>query len=115
MKIWTALVAWTLVWSMGLAGAQTTGPASQPARRELVVPPGLKVIEVAGRHVVATDADESWVRRALASVTPATRPTSGRRACAAGAIVATRAGAMTRMPRPEEIDRLISEQDGDGT
>jgi fructokinase len=34
--------------------------------------------------------------------------TIGRRACAAGAIVATKAGAMTRMPRPEEIDNLIA-------
>jgi fructokinase len=34
----------------------------------------------------------------------------GRRACAAGAIVATRAGAMTRMPTPGEIDNFISEQ-----
>ena len=32
----------------------------------------------------------------------------GRRACAAGAIMATRAGAMARMPRADEIERLIS-------
>jgi fructokinase len=31
----------------------------------------------------------------------------GRRASAAGAVMATRAGAMTRMPLPQEIDRLI--------
>lgn len=34
----------------------------------------------------------------------------GRRACAAGAIMATRAGAMTRMPTPAEIDIFLSEQ-----
>ena len=32
----------------------------------------------------------------------------GRRACAAGAVIATRAGAMSRMPRPDEIDRMIA-------
>ena len=32
----------------------------------------------------------------------------GARASAAGAVLATRAGAMARMPTPEEIDRLIS-------
>jgi fructokinase len=32
----------------------------------------------------------------------------GRRACAAGAVIATRAGAMTRMPRPEEIDAMMA-------
>jgi fructokinase len=32
----------------------------------------------------------------------------GRRACAAGAIMATRAGAMARMPRADEIEQLIS-------
>jgi sugar/nucleoside kinase (ribokinase family) len=32
----------------------------------------------------------------------------GRRSTAAGAVMATKAGAMTRMPRPEEIDTLIA-------
>ena len=32
----------------------------------------------------------------------------GRRGCAAGAVIATRAGAMTRMPRPDEIDRVLA-------
>lgn len=32
----------------------------------------------------------------------------GRRACAAGAVIATRAGAMARMPRPDEIDRVLA-------
>lgn len=34
--------------------------------------------------------------------------TLGRRACAAGAIIATRPGAMTRMPRVDEIDAFLS-------
>ena len=34
----------------------------------------------------------------------------GRRASAAGAVMATRAGAMTRMPLPQEIDRLMGMQ-----
>ncbi len=32
----------------------------------------------------------------------------GRRGCAAGAVIATRAGAMTRMPCPDEIDRVLA-------
>ena len=32
----------------------------------------------------------------------------GRCACAAGAVIATRAGAMARMPRPDEIDRVLA-------
>jgi len=49
----------------------------------------------------------------LGALDAATLRAIGRRASAAGAIVATRAGAMTRMPRGEEIDALISEQGGD--
>jgi len=39
----------------------------------------------------------------------------GRRACAAGAIMATRAGAMARMPRAGEIEQLISSSPREAT
>ena len=48
--------------------------------------------------------------RDLGTLDEETLRTIGRRACAAGAIVATRAGAMTRMPRGDEIDTLISKR-----
>jgi fructokinase len=44
----------------------------------------------------------------LSRLDRATVAAIGRRAAAAGAVMATKAGAMTRMPRPEEIDTLIA-------
>ncbi|MCB1500079.1 MAG: carbohydrate kinase [Bauldia sp.] len=38
----------------------------------------------------------------------------GQRACAAGAVMATRTGAMTRMPRADEIDLLMTGRHGEG-
>lgn len=54
----------------------TTPAATQTARHELAVPPGFKVIDVAGRRVVAEPADEAWVRKAMQDLAPATRPTT---------------------------------------
>jgi sugar/nucleoside kinase (ribokinase family) len=44
----------------------------------------------------------------LSRLDRATMAAIGRRAAAAGAVMATKAGAMTRMPRPEEINTLIA-------
>ena len=56
----------------------TTAPATTtaPARRTLVVPPGFQKVENGGRVVLCQVADVSWVRDALSSYSPATRPST---------------------------------------
>jgi hypothetical protein len=79
---WTLVVAWSLG-ACALAGAQEGPAATQgvattaPVRRALVVPAGYKVIEVGDRRVVAEGGEEGWIRKAMAELAPATRPTTG--------------------------------------
>jgi hypothetical protein len=63
--------------SSSAAGEPATAPSTQPyVPHVAVVPPGYHAITVGDRVVWCQDADEDWVRAAVAAARPATRPTT---------------------------------------
>jgi hypothetical protein len=55
-------------------GADT--PTTAPTPHTVVIPPGLKMFDIAGRHIIADPADEPWIRQAMTALAPTTRPTT---------------------------------------
>src|ERR1043166_6697076 len=66
---------------LALAMPAMAQPASKPAtapttRYVLLMPPGYEKVTVAGHTALAQPNDLEWVKKALAEVKPATRPTT---------------------------------------
>src|SRR5262245_17614411 len=72
-----ARIALALILTSRLAFAQATVPTSRPTtRRSVVIPPGFERVEAASRIALCEKSDEPWVKQALQSAAPATRPTT---------------------------------------
>src|SRR5215510_7114843 len=61
--------------------AQTTSPTTRPAttqrvRWQITLPPGFVKVAVGDRLAICDAADEAWVKEALTSAPPATKPTT---------------------------------------
>jgi hypothetical protein len=54
----------------------TTEPTTEPAPHKAEIPPGFHVVTSGHRSAICKPADDAWVKEVLASVAPATRPTT---------------------------------------
>lgn len=58
------------------SAAPLTGEAAATTRPRLVPPPGFHLVHIGERRFLIEPADEPWVRRAVATAPPATRPST---------------------------------------
>jgi hypothetical protein len=56
------------------APAAPAAPATVPARREVVIPKGFRVLSINGRRVLCEPADEAWITTAMTKVQPSSKP-----------------------------------------
>jgi hypothetical protein len=54
----------------------TTEPTTEPAPHKAQIPPGFHVITTGQRSAICRPEDDAWIKAVLASVAPATRPTT---------------------------------------
>ena len=78
---WIAILACPLLLLAAPAHADPSpdpspDPTTQPAPHRAVVPPGYHVVSAGDRSAFCRPADDDWVKSALASVPPTTRPTT---------------------------------------
>src|SRR4051812_45448581 len=58
------------------AAPPATAASTAPARYAVVMPAGFEKVEVGGHMAICKPADMEWVKKGLAEVKPATRPTT---------------------------------------
>jgi hypothetical protein len=56
------------------ASAPSSAPATQPAPRKVVLPPGFKTVTINGRTVACEPVDEGWITTALLKISSTTQP-----------------------------------------
>ncbi|HEY1923379.1 MAG TPA: hypothetical protein VGG44_11570, partial [Tepidisphaeraceae bacterium] len=60
----------------GADNGAATEPTTEPAPHKAVIPPGFHVLTVGQRSAICQPQDDAWIKDVLASVAPATRPTT---------------------------------------
>lgn len=110
---WISVVSVTC--SPAIAQPAAAPSTSAAARRAVVIPPGFKVIVVSGHSVICQADDEQWIRQAVASVQPATKPSTMpadllERLTAGREMLAARMSTDLALKDPAEAKKFIDEQ-----
>ncbi|HEX4056448.1 MAG TPA: hypothetical protein VHX86_19475 [Tepidisphaeraceae bacterium] len=90
-----------VVGAWGAATGAAAQSATAPAPHKAQVPPGFVVVKAGGRSVFCEPRDQAWVQDTLASIAPATRPTT------MPSDIVTR----TQQHRKELVDQMMRDLD----